>query len=73
MWVYTAVDFTEDDPSMVDLVQKIIREPNLNFVGLLSHAGHTYGADDAEAARQNRPRGVQDYEPCAEKTGEQRY
>ena len=43
---------TEDDPDMVELVQKIIGEPNLNFVGLLSHAGHTYGADDADAARQ---------------------
>ena len=43
---------TEDDPGLVALVQKVIREPNLNFVGLLSHAGHTYGADDADAARK---------------------
>ena len=43
---------TEDDPGLVELVQKIVREPDLNFVGLLSHAGHTYGADDADAARK---------------------
>ena len=43
---------TEDDPGLVGLVQKIVGEPNLNFVGLLSHAGHTYGADDADAARK---------------------
>ena len=42
----------EDDPDLVGLVQKIVGEPNLNFVGLLSHAGHTYGADDADAARK---------------------
>ena len=43
---------TEDDPGLVELVQKIVQEPALNFVGLLSHAGHTYGADDADAARK---------------------
>ena len=43
---------TEDDPGLVGLVQKTVGEPNLNFVGLLSHAGHTYGADDADAARK---------------------
>ena len=42
----------EDDPGLVELVQQIIREPALNFVGLLSHAGHVYGAKDGEAARQ---------------------
>ncbi len=43
---------TEDDSGLVELVQKVVGEPNLNFVGLLSHAGHTYGADDADAARK---------------------
>lgn len=43
---------TEDDPGLVGLVQRILGAPNLNFVGLLSHAGHTYGADDADAARK---------------------
>ena len=43
---------TEDDPGLVGLVQKIVQEPDLNFVGILSHAGHTYGADDADAARK---------------------
>ena len=43
---------TEDDPGLVELVQKVVQEPALNFVGLLSHAGHTYGADDADAARK---------------------
>ena len=42
----------EDDPGLVELVRQIIQEPALNFVGLLSHAGHTYGADDADAARK---------------------
>ena len=43
---------TEDDPGLVELVQNIVREPALNFVGLLSHAGHTYGAEDVDAARE---------------------
>ena len=42
----------EDDPGLVELVQKIVREPALNFVGILSHAGHTYGSEDMEAARE---------------------
>ncbi len=42
----------EDAPGLVGLVQKVIQEPCLTFVGLLSHAGHTYGADDADAARK---------------------
>ena len=43
---------TEGDPHMVGLVQNIVQEPALNFVGLLSHAGHTYGSEDMEAARK---------------------
>ena len=43
---------TEDDPGLVELVQKIVQEPALNFVGLLSHAGHTYGVEDMDAARK---------------------
>ena len=42
---------TEDDSGLVELVQKIVQEPALNFVGLLSHAGHTYGAENMDAAR----------------------
>ena len=42
----------EDDPSLIELTQKILQEPALNFVGILSHAGHVYGAKDGEAARQ---------------------
>ena len=42
----------EDDPSLIELTQKILQEPALNFVGLLSHAGHVYGALGGEAARQ---------------------
>ena len=43
---------TEDDSRLVGLVQNILQKPALNFLGLLSHAGHTYGAVDAEAARR---------------------
>ena len=43
---------SEDDPSLIALTQKILQEPALNFVGLLSHAGHVYGAKDGDAARQ---------------------
>lgn len=43
---------TEDDRHMVGLVQSIDQAADLNFVGLLSHAGHTYGAEDMEAARK---------------------
>lgn len=43
---------SEDDPSVIKLTQKIIQKPALNFVGLLSHSGHVYGAKDGEAAQQ---------------------
>lgn len=43
---------TEGDRRMVGLVQSIVQAADLNFVGLLSHAGHTYGAEDMEAARK---------------------
>ena len=43
---------SEDDPALIELTQKILQESALNFVGLLSHAGHVYGAKDGEAARQ---------------------
>ena len=43
---------SEDDPGVIELTQKILQEPALNFVGLLSHAGHVYGAKDGDAARQ---------------------
>ena len=42
---------TEGDRHMVGLVQSIVQAADLNFVGLLSHAGHTYGAEDMGAAR----------------------
>ncbi len=43
---------TEDDPGLLELVRQIIREPALKFTGLLSHAGHVYGAKDGEAAQK---------------------
>lgn len=33
-----------DDPNLVRLAQKIHESPVLEFAGLLSHAGHTYGS-----------------------------
>lgn len=38
----------ESDPQLVDLVQLIQRCGQLQFTGLLSHAGHAYGAKDVQ-------------------------
>lgn len=34
----------EDDPLLLRLARKMERDPSLNLLGLLSHAGHVYGA-----------------------------
>jgi D-serine deaminase-like pyridoxal phosphate-dependent protein len=39
-----------DDPLVFSLVQRIDRTAHLDFRGLLSHAGQSYGAEDAVAA-----------------------
>lgn len=42
----------ESDPRLLQLAQQIVAAPNLQFAGILSHAGHAYGARDrAEVAR----------------------
>ena len=38
----------ESDPELIDLAQWIRSAAPLQFTGLLSHAGHAYGAGDAE-------------------------
>jgi len=42
----------EDSPDLIPLVQQIVSNPHLRFVGLLSHAGQVYGARDAAHARE---------------------
>jgi D-serine deaminase-like pyridoxal phosphate-dependent protein len=42
----------EVDPELLPLVQRAADAGELNFVGLLAHAGQSYGAADAEAVRQ---------------------
>ena len=42
----------EDDPQLLELAQKIEQHPFLKLAGLLSHAGHAYGAQDAAEVRQ---------------------
>ena len=37
----------EDDPLLMHLAREIDRDPSLNLLGLLSHAGHVYGAGDS--------------------------
>ena len=39
-----------DDPRISSLADRIVRATHLDFRGLLSHAGHAYGADDGKAA-----------------------
>ncbi len=41
-----------EDPELVTLVRKIAGDPWLRFAGLLSHAGHAYGARDARHIRE---------------------
>lgn len=38
-----------DDPAILSLAQSIHQHPRLRFRGLLSHAGHAYGANDRSA------------------------
>ena len=38
-----------DDPAILALAETIGQHPRLQFVGLLSHAGHAYGASDRSA------------------------
>ena len=38
-----------DDPAILTLAETIRQHPRLQFVGLLSHAGHAYGAADRSA------------------------
>ena len=38
-----------DDPAILALAETIRQHPRLRFVGLLSHAGHAYGAKDRSA------------------------
>ena len=42
----------EDDPRLVLLVDRIARSGSLRFLGLLAHAGHAYGAGNAEGVRR---------------------
>ena len=42
----------EDDPLVLELVKAIQEESCLNFAGLLSHAGHAYGAATSDQVRQ---------------------
>ena len=41
----------EDDPLLMRLAKAIDHDPALNFVGLLSHAGHAYGAPTSDDVR----------------------
>ena len=43
---------TEDDPLLMELANAINHDPSLNFLGLLSHAGHAYGVPTADDVRQ---------------------
>ncbi|MGH6719609.1 MAG: alanine racemase, partial [Alphaproteobacteria bacterium] len=42
----------EDDPRLVPLVERIARAGSLRFHGLIAHAGHAYGAGDAQGVRR---------------------
>ncbi len=42
----------ENDPALVRLAWRIFEAPELEFAGILSHAGHAYGAVDSEAVRE---------------------
>ncbi len=43
---------TEDDPLLIQLANAINHDLSLNFLGLLSHAGHAYGVPTADDVRQ---------------------
>ncbi|MBI4641663.1 MAG: alanine racemase [Candidatus Tectomicrobia bacterium] len=42
----------EDDPLLITLARKIDQDRSLNFLGLLSHAGHAYGAKNVDEVRK---------------------
>ena len=42
----------EDNPRLVELAKAIDAAPSLNLIGLLSHAGHVYGAPTADDVRK---------------------
>jgi D-serine deaminase-like pyridoxal phosphate-dependent protein len=42
----------EDEPRLVPLVKSVVDSDVLRFVGILSHAGHAYGASGEEEARR---------------------
>jgi len=42
----------EGDPLLMSLAHEIDQDPSLNFLGLLSHAGHVYGAQNSDQARK---------------------
>jgi len=42
----------ENDPALVRLARHIVDAPELEFAGLLSHAGQSYGAVDSEGVRE---------------------
>jgi D-serine deaminase-like pyridoxal phosphate-dependent protein len=42
----------EDDPLLMKLAKALHEESSLNFLGLLSHAGHVYGAKTFDEARK---------------------
>ncbi|OQR83907.1 hypothetical protein ACHHYP_14134 [Achlya hypogyna] len=49
---YHRVGLEESDPTLVNLVRFIQQSPSLQLLGILSHAGHSYGAtsrDECEA------------------------
>lgn len=44
---------TEDNPHLVELATAIDAAPGLHLIGLLSHAGHVYGAPTADDVRNS--------------------
>jgi D-serine deaminase-like pyridoxal phosphate-dependent protein len=42
----------EDDPRLLPLIARIARAGSLRFLGLIAHAGHAYGAGDAQGVRR---------------------
>ncbi|MBT1159223.1 alanine racemase [Aminobacter anthyllidis] len=43
------VGLKPNDPAAIAVCQKIVAAPGLHFAGLLSHAGHSYAAADADS------------------------
>ncbi|QWK79972.1 alanine racemase [Ochrobactrum sp. BTU1] len=55
------------DPATVKLAEKISQHPHLNFAGLLSHAGHSYGSKSVEQLTSIAYKEAQDLLELAEK------